>query len=77
MYHKLLAECFPREELPLLYQCVNKPCFYYDTLMVVSETSYRTEWCPLAEDVLDFPACPSCNSLLEEYTEDGTFPTYV
>jgi len=78
MYHKTLAECFPYDELPLLYECANRHCFYHETLMKITETSHKTEWCPLAEDVLDFPACPSCGRVLDEYEDpDGKTKAYV
>jgi len=78
MYNRRLTECFPFGELPPLFECVNKTCFYFETLFRLSETSHKNEWCPLVEDVIAVPLCPSCRSYVKEFEDpDGEIQTVV
>jgi len=71
MYHRLLADCFPYEDLPTLYQCVSRGCFYYETLLKYDECDWKHEW--NGESLPLLPKCPSCNETLDEYEDpDGS-----
>jgi len=63
MYSKRLAECFPL--MRRMFECENKHCFYYETLLKVSECEWRDHFTSGYPEVL--PYCPSCGDKLTEY----------
>jgi len=69
MFHRLLAECFPYEDLPTLYACVEKSCFYHETLMKTDECVWKHQWDGEALPLIPF--CPACDKQLTEYEEDA------
>lgn len=71
MFIKLLADCFPVEDLPVLYECCEKQCFYFETLMKTDEVVWKHRWCKQSEDLLLQPFCPSCETQLERYIQDA------
>jgi len=76
MFHKTLAECFPYEDLPVLFMCENEHCFYNETLLKWSEVVPKDEW--NGEELEVVPKCPSCNRTMGRFEDpDGKTKTYV
>lgn len=72
MYHILLVECFPSEDLPVLYECVNRECYFHETLMKWSEVEVKERWSHQHEDLIVVPICPACHDECEEWSDqDG------
>jgi len=74
MFHRVLADCFPYEDLPTLYACVRVECFYYETLLNARECVWKHRWDGEALPLVPF--CPSCRERLTEYEDpDGSTTT--
>jgi len=71
MFHRMLAECFPFDDLPALYECVTTDCFYRETLLKMDEVDWRYKWD--GESLPLVPCCPSCGLKMVGYEDsDGT-----
>jgi len=71
MYHRLLAECFPYDDLGTLYECVTSDCFYHETLLSYDECTWKHKW--NGESLPLLPHCPSCGLVMQEYEDpDGS-----
>ena len=70
MYAKKLAECFPSENLPRMYECEQKDCFYDGTLFKHDEVIWKHQWCKVAEDLTLQAFCPACVSRLVDYEDE-------
>ena len=77
MFAKEIADCFPIEDLPRMYECTFTQCFYYTVLMKHDEVVWKHYWNELVEDLDLVARCPSCNSLMMEYEQDGIQKTVV
>jgi len=76
MYHRLLSDCFPYEDLPVLFECINQHCFYHETLLKWSEVVVKEEW--NGETLEPVPKCPSCNTTMARYEDpDGKTTTFL
>lgn len=72
MFHRTLAECFPYEDLPRLWECPNVHCFYHETLMKWSEVRPHERWIHSQGDLGVVATCPSCHAECVPYEDpDG------
>jgi len=68
MYSRRLTECFPHEDLPALYECLNVHCFYFESLLKASEIhDWKNVWSHTLDDLIMKPHCSSCGERMEDY----------
>jgi len=70
MFHRMLTECFPYDDLPALYECVSADCFYHETLLKRDEVNWKHKW--NGESLPLLPFCPACSKQMTQYEDpDG------
>lgn len=69
MFSRVIAECFPSEDLPVLFACETRECFYYETLFKPSEAVPKETYDPKHSMMVVQLRCPSCDSVLQEWSD--------
>lgn len=68
-YYREFVECFPVEDIGVLYECVNEQCFFGQHMFSLDECVWKDRW--NGHELLPEPFCPSCEKPLVRYVENA------